>query len=83
MVESILKSTLGRLDGIANAPQTQKRTKDPASLKRKLADRGIEGANDIEAHIKDLAACRVIFYTNIDLERFRQSRTWTDEFEVD
>jgi ppGpp synthetase/RelA/SpoT-type nucleotidyltranferase len=83
VVELILKNTILQLDGIANTPQTQKRTKDPESLKRKLADRVVEAANDIEAHIKDLAGCRIIFHTNIDLERFRQASTWTDDFEVD
>lgn len=83
VVELILKNTLEHVDGIANTPQTQKRAKGPISLKRKLTERGLEGANDIEEHIKDLAGCRIIFYTNIDLERFRQASTWTDDFEVD
>lgn len=83
VVELILKNTLEHLDGIANTPQTQKRAKDPDSLRRKLVDRGLEGSSEIEAHIKDLAGCRIIFYTNIDLERFRQASTWTNDFEVD
>jgi hypothetical protein len=33
--------------------------------------------------IKDLAGCRLIFYSNSDVSRFQQSGIITDNFDVD
>ena len=52
----------------------QHRAKGLQSLRDKLIKHGI-AADDphFEAHIKDLAGCRLVFYTNTDVGRFRQS----------
>lgn len=83
VVEEILHHALLELDGVANVPQTQNRAKDPAALRRKLAARGLNGCNGIEDEIKDLAGCRIIFYTATDLERFQQSSVWRENFDIE
>lgn len=83
VVETILKYGLRACDGLGNWPQTQSRAKDCISLKRKLENRGLLQDETIERTIKDLAGCRIIFYTNTDLERFRQSETLQREFDID
>jgi ppGpp synthetase/RelA/SpoT-type nucleotidyltranferase len=81
VVESILKHALAKFDGVANPPQSQRRAKDVQSLRNKL---GTDVSSmEIEAHIKDLAGCRLIFYTATDLERFLQTDVWTTNFEID
>ena len=62
---------------------SQSRAKDPASLESKLRQRGLLDADRIETEIKDLAGCRLIFYTNSDADRFLQSRIVFDNFVVD
>ena len=62
---------------------SQSRAKDPASLELKLRQRGLLDADRIETEIKDLAGCRLIFYTNSDADRFLQSRIVFDNFVVD
>ncbi|MGG9016243.1 hypothetical protein ACQ9A5_26165, partial [Escherichia coli] len=61
----------------------QFRAKDPASLSRKLENRQMSACPDIAEEIKDLAGCRLIFYTNTDVEAFAQSRILHDNFDVD
>jgi ppGpp synthetase/RelA/SpoT-type nucleotidyltranferase len=58
------------------------RAKAPHSLKQKLADRGIADTKDLENDIKDLAGCRVIFYTNADVTAFINSRLMPENFEI-
>jgi ppGpp synthetase/RelA/SpoT-type nucleotidyltranferase len=83
VVEDILQHALRRAEIVANHPQTQPRAKDPVRLKQKLRERGILDSATIENEIKDLAGCRIIFYTETDLERFRNSAFWRETFEVD
>ena len=61
----------------------QYRAKSPASLRKKLEGRGLLEVDNIEDEIKDLAGCRLIFYTNTEVNKFLQSRLITDSFEVD
>ena len=82
IIESILVATLESDSGI-RLQQTQRRAKSPLSLKRKLERIGQFGAHDIESHAKDLAGCRLIFYTNSDASKFLASGTVRDNFEVD
>ena len=58
------------------------RAKQPASLRRKLEQRGIAATATLEDDIKDLAGCRVIFYTNSDVTRFIISGIINQNFEV-
>lgn len=82
-VEKILKHWLQSTGAMVAPPQLQSRAKDVGSLRRKLESRGLLGADGIEAEIKDLAGCRIIFYTATDLERFRQSEALRSQFDVD
>lgn len=82
-VELILVQALAASERLSSTPQTESRAKESVSLGRKLEDRGLESSSAIENDIKDLAGCRVIFYTDTDLERFRQSDVWEKSFEVD
>lgn len=60
----------------------QSRAKGASSLKRKLENRGILDAPDIELTIKDLAGVRVILYTNPDVDAFLQRRIIPEIFKV-
>ena len=71
-----------RLD-IARPLTSQSRAKEEASLRAKLSESGLLAAGNIETEIKDLAGCRLIFYTNSDADRFLQSRIVFDNFVVD
>ncbi|MEQ1718211.1 MAG: RelA/SpoT domain-containing protein [Hyphomicrobium sp.] len=61
----------------------QARAKAAESLRTKLGERGLLESENIEAEVKDLAGCRLIFYTNTDAERFLQARIVFDNFVVD
>jgi ppGpp synthetase/RelA/SpoT-type nucleotidyltranferase len=63
--------------------QVRSRAKDPASLRDKLVGRGILDTQALGDSIKDLAGCRVIFYTNADVTRFSQSGILRANFEFD
>ena len=83
VVEDILRHALLQSDSLANIPQVQSRAKGPASLRLKLSKRGKLDSDVIEDEIKDLGGCRIIFYTNVDLDRFRTSDFWRANFDVD
>ena len=70
MVKSILHAAIKRESPAYRLQQIQERAKSPNKLREKLINRGIEGSNSIEDKIKDLAGCRVIFYSNSDAARF-------------
>jgi hypothetical protein len=59
-----------------------RRAKGASSLKRKLEDRGILDAPDIERTIKDLAGARVILYTNSDVDAFLKRRIIPEIFKI-
>lgn len=62
--------------------QVNERAKQPVSLRKKLEERGIIASMILENDIKDLAGCRVIFYTNGDVTRFINSGIINQNFEV-
>jgi ppGpp synthetase/RelA/SpoT-type nucleotidyltranferase len=62
--------------------QATKRPKDPASLKKKLEKEGARERPDIEDVIKDLAGCRLIFYTNSDVTNFLTSGILQEKFTI-
>ena len=62
--------------------EVRSRAKEPPSLRKKLHDRGLEASTTIEDEIKDLAGCRVIFYTNTDVSRLLSSGLIHETFEV-
>ncbi len=63
--------------------QVQSRAKSLASLKGKLEKAGLLESNAIEDEIKDLAGCRLIFYTNSDVATFLSSGILQGNFKVD
>jgi ppGpp synthetase/RelA/SpoT-type nucleotidyltranferase len=82
-VESILRAAIAAYPGALRLQQVQRRAKNPESLRKKLQDRNLLSTSTLEADIKDLAGCRLIFYTNSDVSRFLQSGIIQDNFEVD
>jgi ppGpp synthetase/RelA/SpoT-type nucleotidyltranferase len=64
-------------------PQVEHRAKDPESLKKKLEEAGALESENIEEVIKDLAGCRLVFYTNSDVSQFWSSGIVRDNFEID
>jgi hypothetical protein len=62
--------------------QIKFRAKDPTSLRRKLTERGLLESETIEQELKDLAGCRLIFYTNTDVDRFLASRLIFDSLSI-
>jgi ppGpp synthetase/RelA/SpoT-type nucleotidyltranferase len=62
--------------------EVRSRAKEPDSLRKKLHDRGLEASTAIENEIKDLAGCRVIFYTNTDVSRLLNSGLIYETFDV-
>lgn len=62
--------------------EVRSRAKEPGSLRKKLHDRGLEASTDVENEIKDLAGCRVIFYTNTDVSRLLKSGLIYENFDV-
>jgi ppGpp synthetase/RelA/SpoT-type nucleotidyltranferase len=74
--EAILAEDKYRLQDVRS------RAKEPDSLRKKLNDRGLESSTAIENEIKDLAGCRVIFYTNSDVSRLLSSGLIHENFEV-
>ena len=63
--------------------QVQSRAKNPVSLKGKLEKAELLDSNAIEDEIKDLAGCRLIFYTNSDVAAFLSSGILQEHFKVD
>jgi ppGpp synthetase/RelA/SpoT-type nucleotidyltranferase len=82
-VRSILDAGLRARPDLARPQHKQDRAKSEASLRRKLEVRGLLASTTIETEIKDLAGCRLVFYTNTDADRFLQSRIIFDNFEID
>ena len=83
IVATILKAAISTHPESLRLQQVQHRSKDPASLKKKLEDRGLGATTTLENDIKDLAGCRLIFYTNSDVSHFLQSGIIQDNFVVD
>lgn len=83
VVASILKAAIAAHPVPFRLQLTQSRAKDPDSLKKKLEERGRLETTTLAEDIKDLAGCRLIFYSNSDVSRFQQSGIITDNFDVD
>src|SRR5271167_4394448 len=82
-VAAILQAAIAAYPQPFRLQQVQQRAKGPGSLRKKLEDPGILTTATLESDIKDLAGCRLIFYTNSDVSRFLQSGIIRDNFEVD
>src|ERR1700674_4036721 len=80
-VAAILTAAIGAQESYC-LQQLKERAKQPASLRKKLERRGNAATGTLENDIKDLAGCRVIFYTNSDVTRFISSGIIYQNFEV-
>lgn len=80
-VASIVTAAVNRAGGY-RLQQVVARAKNPASLRKKLLGRGRAETEQLEAEIKDLAGCRIVFYTNIDVSRFVSSDIVRQNFDV-
>ena len=63
--------------------QIQHRAKTVESLGRRLEEIGQLDTDETETYRKDLAGCRIVFYTNNDVNRFVSSSLLSDLFDVD
>ena len=61
----------------------QRRAKSVESLSRRLEEDGQLGTDQIELHRKDLAGCRIVLYTNSDVNRFTYSGLLGELFDID
>ena len=61
----------------------QSRAKSIESLKARLEESGELDTKDLQSVRKDLAGCRIIFYTNSSLENFMYSHKLNDLFELE
>lgn len=86
-VAAILRAAIGEAGGF-RLQQVCSRAKDPASLRKKLEKRGAErgvdlvSADGLEDEIKDLAGCRIVFYTNSDVTKLINSGLIGENFEI-
>jgi ppGpp synthetase/RelA/SpoT-type nucleotidyltranferase len=85
-----LAATIASILGVITAAlpdlrvqQIQHRAKAPASLKKKILERGGALEDDVERHAKDVAGCRLLLYTNDDVARFVRAQAMWDNFEID
>lgn len=81
-VASVLFAAIRAQSGI-RLQHVQHRAKMPESLKRKLENAGALTSDAIETYAKDLAGCRLVFYTNSDVSRFLSSGLVSENFEID
>src|SRR6185437_10467064 len=82
VVAEILSTVIRQQAGL-RLQHVQHRAKEPSSLKRKLERANALETEDIAAVAKDLAGCRLVFYTNSDVARFQTSALIADNFVVD
>lgn len=80
-VAAILTAAINAEEGY-RLQQVKDRAKQPDSLCKKLLQRGIAATATLEDDIKDLAGCRIIFYTNSDVTRFINSGIIHQNFDV-
>ena len=82
VVGNLLKYALDA-EGGYRLQQIQHRAKSVSSLKKRLEEAQSTESTEIERIRKDLAGCRLVFYTNKDVGRFTQSGILSDLFEID
>ncbi|WP_417319679.1 hypothetical protein [Erythrobacter aureus] len=86
-VAAILRAAIVEAGGF-RLQQVRSRAKNPASLRKKLEDRSAErgvdlvAADGLEDEIKDLAGCRIVFYTNGDVAKLINSGVIGENFEI-
>ena len=81
-IKSDLLATIAE-KGCYRLQHIQSRAKTRESVEGKLIKRGKLDTPDIRAVCKDLAGCRVIFYSNFDVEKFGYDLVIPDMYNVD
>lgn len=81
VVASILTAAITEESGL-RLQVVVHRAKNVKSLMKKLAQRDKSSTNTLESDIKDLAGCRVVFYTNTDVSNFMSSQIIFANFEI-
>jgi ppGpp synthetase/RelA/SpoT-type nucleotidyltranferase len=82
-VASILRAAITAHPDALRLQQIQQRAKNPGSVRKKLETRGAAATTSLETEVKDLAGCRLIFYTNSDVSRFLHTGIIQDNFDID
>jgi ppGpp synthetase/RelA/SpoT-type nucleotidyltranferase len=83
LVASLLSEAIAKR-GEMRLQHVQHRAKGVTSLRDKLVKEKVAPEDrEIETKIKDLAGCRLVFYTNTDVGRFRGSGLLNELFEID
>jgi len=84
LAKAVRRILIAALDEHANLHphNVTRRAKEPASLLKKLLERGINPADPIEDRIKDFAGCRIIFLTNSEMDAFHQTAILRDHFVI-
>jgi ppGpp synthetase/RelA/SpoT-type nucleotidyltranferase len=82
VVRDILEKAVNGTEGVPRPQSIQCRAKEASRLKAKLEDRGLLDSSCIEDEIRDLAGARLIFYTNTEVDSFRNSPLIPENFEV-
>ena len=82
IVKNLLVAALRDLP-LISLQHAQFRAKEIKSLRLKLKKQKKLRSNQIEEYIKDLAGCRLVFYTNSDVSMFHGSRVLIENFEID
>jgi ppGpp synthetase/RelA/SpoT-type nucleotidyltranferase len=82
-VASIVQAAIAESPEKIRLQQITSRAKSATSLHRKLTERDLLKSDSIETELKDLAGCRLIFYTNSDINLFLNSRLIFENFAVD
>jgi ppGpp synthetase/RelA/SpoT-type nucleotidyltranferase len=67
-VASIIEGTIADSGQDFRVQQISFRAKSNTSLHRKLTERELLESPAIEAELKDLAGCHIVFYTNPDID---------------
>lgn len=81
-VAAILTAAIGAQPEL-RLQHVQHRAKDPDRLRAKLEKLDGLASDSIETVVKDLAGCRLVFYTNSDVSRFLGSGIVTENFDID
>ncbi|GAB2889018.1 hypothetical protein GCM10027046_16830 [Uliginosibacterium flavum] len=80
-VASILRAAIDR-SGKMRLQEIQRRAKEVESLRKKISKLNTP-PSDVDLAVKDLAGCRLVFYTNSDVTIFLNTGIIQDNFEVD
>ena len=82
-VAAILTAAIADSGQEFHVQQISSRAKSNTSLHRKLTERGLLETPQVEVELKDLAGCRIVFYTNSDIDGFLNTRLIFGNFKVD